>query len=49
MGNCLRSRRRHELLLHSCDGDDGKEIIYSPVVFPQLRLIMPAGFHVCPL
>jgi hypothetical protein len=22
MGNCLRSRRRHELLLHSCDGDD---------------------------
>ena len=32
MGNCWRSGRRHELLLHSCDGDDGKKSTTARVV-----------------
>ena len=43
MGNCWRSRRRHELLLHSCDGDDGNIffiVVNFTLILPrQLRLI----------
>lgn len=42
MGNCWRSRRRHELLLHSCDGDDGNIFIvvnFTLILPRQLRLI----------